>query len=412
MAETIQISPFPLGMNNVQKESKLPDGSLRSAINVDVTDDGSVRRRPKFSKVYAGVNISSLYKRLFVENGELKYLNEDNTAIVVNTDIGSSDVSYTMLNGGIYYTDGVKVFGPTHEPLGLEKPTNFNISNATGSLVSGKYQVSICYINLATGELSGSMNPVLIEVSSGGIQVSNISIPKGNYATNIYLSDTNGSDLYFHSTLVKGVTQLLVSSAKQNKHVIQTLNMSVLSGGDIIRAYNGRLYVANGNVLYYSQAQRYGLSKPGSDFYLFAEPITTLEIVDNGIYVVADKTYFIGGADPQDATLREVSNLTSIAGTGITLDASYFNLEYNGKVAFWFSNQGGVIGLPSGVIKEFSKDRLAVPNDLTKGSTTYIEDNGIHKLITAMDLDGSGIKNNVGAGDNATATIIRNGVII
>jgi len=410
--KTVTLSPFPQGMNNIQKESKLPEGSLRSAINVDITDDGSIRRRKQFSRIYTGTSIANLYKRYFTEGGVLKYLESDNTATVVNSNIISSDIAYCEMNNGIYYTDGNKVFNPNHEPVGLEKPTFFNVSDTTGALRNGKYQISICHINLVTGELSGATNPIILDVVSGGISLTDISIPSGEYATNVYISDTNGADIYFHTTLPNGQQSLTITVIKQNKHLVQTLDMSPIPGGSIIQSYNGRLYVAKDEVLWYSQPHRYGLHKQSSDFLLFAKPITVVQPVDDGLYIVADKTYFISGNDPSQQQLREVSNLQGIEGTGITLDASYFSLEYKGKVAYWFSDKGGVIGLPSGQIQEFSKDRLAVPTDLQKGSTMYVEENGIHKIVSSIGTSGSGLNNSIGASDNATATLIRNGNVV
>lgn len=417
--KTVSLSPFSKGMNNVQKESKLPEGSLDSAINVDIGDTGVVRRRERYKQIYTGINLSCLYRRFFVENDNLCKLLADNTAQVVNGDITSFDISYTQLNNETYYTDGTYVYSALdHKRIGLQRPSFYDttVHEGTGLLRAGEYQISLCFVRPSTGEFSGATNFHIVTVDKDNSSIELTNIDQGNpnesYSINVYLSDTNGSELYHYVTVLSGTSTVDIKEATQNKHRITTLNMMSLIGGEILNSFNGRLYVAKDKTLYYSQALWYGLYKPSTDFYSFSAPITNVLIVDDGVYVTADKTYFIQGNDPTNASLREVSNLQGIKGTGLTLDASYFNLEYNGKVAYWMSNKGGVIGLPGGTIQEFSKDRLAVPKDITQGSATYIEHDGIHKVITSLSTLGNDTLNTLGASDNATAKIIRNGVVI
>ena len=268
-------------------------------------------------------------------------------------------------------------------------------------------------MNPATGELSGSTKPLKIKVEQGGLSITNIASKNDRYITNVYISDTDGADLYFHSSVAVGVSFVDIRKSHNDKHLIATLNMSEMIGGSIIQPFNGRLYSANDTVLWYSQPLRYGLLKKSSDFYLFASRITIVQPVDNGLYIVADKTYFLSGEDPSNIQLKEISNLTAIEGTGLTLDTSNFAFDKvaPGRCAYWMSSQGAVVGLPSGRIIEYAKDRLAVPKDMVKGTSTYIEDDGIHRLVTSLDVLG-GNRNNVGAGDNAVATLIRNGIEI
>ena len=81
--ETIDLGKFPLGMNNVSPDTDLPEGSLVSAINVDIDKEGNVFSRNGYEQIYSG-EVHSLYKRYFVEGSELKLLNPDNTATAVS----------------------------------------------------------------------------------------------------------------------------------------------------------------------------------------------------------------------------------------------------------------------------------------------------------------------------------------
>ncbi|HFB07033.1 MAG TPA: hypothetical protein ENJ92_01170, partial [Chloroflexi bacterium] len=75
--DTIPLGKFPAGKNDVAKETALPEGALREALNVDIDDAGNIRLREGFEKVYSGTNVRSLHKRYFAEGDKLKYLNAD-----------------------------------------------------------------------------------------------------------------------------------------------------------------------------------------------------------------------------------------------------------------------------------------------------------------------------------------------
>lgn len=413
--ETVKLNRFVNGKNNIADEDNLPEGSLREAINVNTSNEGELRRRSGVTKIYTGLDIHSLFRRFFVENNSLKYLKSDNTAEIVNANITGKSLSYAIVNGGIYYADAEKIFNSEHTILGLEDPQNsFTLSNTSGGLKPGPYQVAINFVNKITGEISGSTNSLVIEVTNGGIQINNIPQPVGDYNINIYVSDTAGNKAYLYTTIQKGFLSIVVTSRSINKHQVITHNLKRLPGGNILRAFKGRLYVAVDNMLVYSQPTNFGLYNPATNFYYFKDSISIVQPVDDGIYVVADKTYFISGSNPEDSSIRTINLNKAIPGTGITVDASNFDLGsgHNGDVAYWFSTEGGILGLPSGSVMNISKSRLAAPNALTNGSTGYTESNGIRNLVTTMKDSSNDTRSNVGASDRASAQIIRNGVVL
>lgn len=59
MNETIDLGKFPLGKNNIAKETSLPEGSLRDAINVDIDNSGKPRLREGYKLLYSGINTGS-----------------------------------------------------------------------------------------------------------------------------------------------------------------------------------------------------------------------------------------------------------------------------------------------------------------------------------------------------------------
>ena len=388
MADTVDLGKFPAGKNNVAKETSLPVNSknsyaaLRDAINVDIDDSGNIRRREGYTLLYSGIDIDSLYKRYFREAGELKYLNDDNTATVIATVSGS--VNYTEINELIYWTDGslngiISVY--VSKSLGIPTP------QITGQEpVGGDIQTTYTYRDQVTGEESGAARGM----------VNATSFSKSGY--DLIEWNTTGDDGRFYDS---------------SGRILETQFMNILPAGQIIEYYKGKMYVAQGSILWYSQPHRYGLVKTSENFFSFPSRITICIAVDAGLFVVADKTYFISFNKNEEATLSDPSEDKGVEGTGLVLMGSDLGLEDLGdtEVAYWFGEKGAMIGLPDGTVQNLTKERLAVSDNTSQvGSSLFKEFNGIKQVLSAMPKGDAVSK--LQASDSATLTIYRDGVLV
>lgn len=409
MNETKKLNRFDKGMNNVDQDTDLPEGSLREAINVDITRKGRVRRRKGYTEIYSGIGIHSLWERYFVESGTLKILLEDNSSADIVSGISTKHLSYCELLSTICFSneDSIgTIDGPLSVPTIYSTP---NLAIVSGTLKAGQYQVSFCNVS-PTGEEGGATNPIVINVpDESGIEVS--SIPLDGYDVRLFLSKPNGTALFEQVTIASTIPSVTLMSQRDDLTVCETLFMSEMPAGQIVREFKGRLYVAEGNTLWYSEAQRYGLCNLSHNFFQFSDRITVVQETENGIFVVADKTYFLPGNDPSQSLLTIVGKSKGVEGTGITTDAKNFSVDFNGKVAYWYSEKGVILGFPNGQIKYLTEDRYDHKVIATKGITGYREQDGIRQMITNLfeqNSEGSAF----GASDNVTAQVIRNGVIL
>lgn len=412
MNETIDLGKFPKGINNVAPDTDLPEGSLVSAVNVDIDKEGNVISRKGYTKVYSGNNIHSLYKSYFVEGTELKEFNGISSSTLVFELRPNRFLAWEEVNGAYIYSDGLTVNMLNHGQLGVSTPSNNpTLSETTGLLDKGIYQVAICHIDRNTGEVSGANIASTITVSdSGGILLTDIPISPEGYDIIIFVSTQNGEGVYQNGTVLNGVTTYTVINSRKSTNILSTQFMSPMLGGHIIRHYNARLYIANDNVLYFSEPFRYGLMKTAKNFFQFNSKITVLQVVEDGIYVIADKTYFLQGNEPKDMQQLTVSLDKAIEGTGITVSADLFDIESSSQMGYWFSEKGAMLGMPSGQIKQVTKNNIAINEDLMHGVSMLKEIEGIRQLITNFSSGGtsSGFK----FGAVASSQIIRNGVII
>lgn len=406
----ISIGPFPLGKNNVADENNLPKGSLRDVINADLDDVGWPRLRKGRTLLYSGSNIRSLYKRYFMEGTDLKYLEKDNTVTVIRSDLSPvNDLTYTEVNDDIYVSNDIENFKINGEWGIPTPPGQPQLSITTGSLPAGQYQIAVCWRNKYL-ELSGTGLAQNISVDGNqGIALSNLPYSSDGYDCVIFLSNTNGERLYQHSVVLNSIPNYNIYSESLGGKILDTQFLDKAPSGHIIRYYNGRIYIAKDNILWYTEAHNYGLYKPSTNFIMYPERITIVEPTNHGIFVCSDKSYFLAGDGPEEFIQNVSSQRTGIEGTGLQLDSQDFNIETNEPVAFWWSNEGAVLGLSNGQINNITGNRLAVDKALS-GKSMYRQIDGIKQVVTSLIKDDD--KNGFGATDYATATVIRNGVVI
>ncbi|RKZ79057.1 MAG: hypothetical protein DRQ35_04935 [Gammaproteobacteria bacterium] len=418
MKGTIALGGFALGKNNIAKETALPEGSLRDAINVDIDNAGKARLRRGYQQIYTGTNIHSLFKRYFIEDTNLMYLNADNTASLVKADFSSSQVAYAEMMDNIICTNSIGNWVITPHGvsrIGIKDPSSAAILLTTnGSLPVGQYQVSMQFIDTNTGEFSAASDIQVIELATpSGLRITNIPQPENaDISVQIYVSLANGTALYRTLTVPYGTMSANITTVLDSDIALENADQKILPHGDFI-AYNyGRTYVAQGKLLWYSEPMWYGQTNITRNFWQFASDITVLLALKNGIFVVADKTYFLSGTKPEDSQLNEVSSATGIKGTGLIVNAENLTSPSSekGEVAYWFSDRGAVIGSPNGSILFASEDRLSVPS-ANKGNSMYTESNGIRQMITTLHTTG-GMNSKIGATDSASIKILRNGVWI
>jgi hypothetical protein len=416
--DTLDIGMFPKGVDNISPETNIPNGFLRSAKNVDITKEGNVNRRDGYTKIYSGNNIHSLYENYFVEGSELKEIIDEISppeTIAVGISLNRYLAWETVLSD-YYYSDGNinRIVGKG--PWGIPTPPNNpNLSEVTGVLNAGTYQVTICFQNPVTGELGGALLASKITVNeSAGILLNDIPVSPDGYNTIVYVSTQNGKLLYQNTIVPNGLTTFTIINSRESTKTLSTQFMEPLPGGHIIRLFKARLYVARDNVLWFSEAFRYGLHNPDKDFFQFPSRITIVQAVDDGIFVVADKTYFLPGTEPKNVMQRVVSDDQGIEGTGVTMQGESFGNAENPLtdqiVGYWFSQEGAVLGLPGGQIMDLTDENVAINENLKEGVSFYRKRDGIKQMITV--LPDSGNSSGFRFGAEATSQIIRNGVVI
>jgi hypothetical protein len=406
---------WPDGENNLRRSTELEPTMLRRSVNYDITDTGDLLRRQGFAAVVnATVQPGSLFSNgdrcLYVASGnlfELQYHLGEWRSLLVRLNVGSRRMAYVDVNGDIYWANGLNtgIFTSETEDLawGLHAPVeqpNLYASLNGGRLTTGTYQVAVTFVS-ERGEESGTgvaAEITLDETSTGSIELRDIPASTEAKWVRIYASTPNGEGLYRVTDILNGITSHRITAIDNAVDIkLQTQHGIKPPAGDVLEYFNGRIYIGQGNVVWMTEPLRYGLVKPHKSFLMFPSEVTVIKAVTDGIFICADKTYWISGTDTTAFQQREVLPYGAVKGTGIDIPDS-------DNVA-WFSERGAIVAGLEAQVSNLQEERSAV-SKFQNGAMLWREHRGLRQLVATL---GSGEQSSFLAPDYVELEVARRG---
>lgn len=380
----VRIESFALGMNTRKPDFRLGTEAgafLRDALNVDITEAGTVKRRRGYELAVEAAGAHSLWSdgtsHYFVGSNMLYALDDELDATAVAAVQPGRFVSYcTAPEGGAYWTDGAvlqRAVGSTTAPLNPPPPPLVpSAAAASGSLNAGRYTYCFTQVDSA-GRESAATHPEQILLDAGSAVA--FELPDAPTAGNLvraYLSGEGGSVPY----LVYEFDSAGSFTADQPPSGIAcaTLGLAPMPAGSIVRHSNGRLLVAAGSILYYSEPFAPGLYDPVSGYIPLPADITIVEPVEGGFFLAADKTYWLAG-DVAQASLTEVLPYGAVLGSGVS--------RRDSQAVHWMSTRGIVEAGPGGAVKNLQDQNVKVIPG-SGGATLVREANGMQQALSSM----------------------------
>ena len=393
MSDTHRIGPF-LGLNNARPLTQLEQYErgrrvgvfMRSADNVDVTDTGTLRRRQGWTKRLEGTQMRGLFAlddgsalvadynqlcRLTYENGQL-----NKQALMAELHPGA-EVSYTVTPIGVYLSDGYGLWvfrdGAVARAT-MEAPNAPRLSASIGgSLPGGLYQVA-CTFERQDGTQSCASVTVQADVPDGGILDIHLPVTTQPLTAwvNVFVSPVNGDALFLAERLPIGTTSTTLYVPPEQGGRCMTLYKAPMPAGQIVRQHRGKLLVARDAVVFTSQPYAYGIYDPVEDFMQFPTEVTLLEPVGAGLFIAADKTYFL--PDGQNAAIVEVLPYGAPRGAAVQ--------RGEGGGIYWMGDRGLVQATDDGQAKNVNDGVLAVPKPHS-AALLVREERGIEQVVAA-----------------------------
>jgi hypothetical protein len=155
-----------------------------------------------------------------------------------------------------------------------------------------------------------------------------------------------------------------------------------LPPGQLIEQFKSRLYVARGKVLY--------ISDPLCDYYdvrdgykIFANNITLLRAIDEGMYAGDDKIWWLKGETPEELDRREAYSHRPIMHTDVRLDGQHIGEGLKGKIAMWTGENGICLGDNSGFVENLTEARY-VFTGTERGASLIRDINNVRHYITTL----------------------------
>lgn len=332
---SVEIGRFAKGMTNLGAPSGLPADTCRNAVNADFYDDGRWRRRGGRQLVYPGGDTDSLWRgagmTLCRDGTSLLELIRAADGIYTSRSVQSGlapgrPLVYQEVAGEVYWTNGIatgRIRHGVNGPWGVTPPVQQPVLSVTsnGGLDAGAYLVAITYLD-ASGQESGTGLAGQVSVPAGaGILASAIPSPPAGHRIALYCSPSDGAVLYLYGEYPAAQREAKIERFR-GAIPLETQFGIPPPAGERLCAYNGRIYIARGNVLHATCPLRFDLSMPGEDDIPFEHPIRVVAEVTDGLYVATAKlTYFVTGLDTEALSVREVLPYGAPAGEAVELPA-------------------------------------------------------------------------------------------
>lgn len=379
MASNHLLGPFR-GMNNrlpderlsVRRRSTEPTPDLvRNIVNADVTDAGTVRRREGVTREVQGTQCRNLWaegdRGFYVDDGALYAF----PRTLIDPGPIAAEVSYCRVGDDVVWSDGRvlrRIVGSVSLPMTQPdvNPQPVVQVGADGSLPAGDYLVA--FVAVGPSGDSAPTWPVQVRVPEGG----RIEISGMVGSLKVYLSGPGGEELFLAGMSVSATASLAFQATGP---MLMTRSMRPMPPGNIVRYSKGRLLVAAGNMLMYSEPFAPGLHNPARGYIPFPGQITIVEPVQGGVYVCADRTYLLAGDNIESAEVVEKLPYGAVPGTATRSETE--------EAVWWYSARGTVRATAEGEVTNVQEADIAA-HTAVAGASLYREQEGMRRVMTSL----------------------------
>lgn len=402
----IDESSWKIGINNKAHPSKMPNGSLREAVNCFVGNSGMMTKRAGYTQkstgVFSAIGPDNCPRCFAVKDDDLVEIKPNGTSYtftVLRAGVGYMDMSFCELNGNYYYTSravsgvitstGIKTFGQAQVNV---QPT---LTATTGTMPAGTYLVAVTTLD-ASGMESGTKEPTSIVLAANKqIALSNIYVSTDPRVTSIaiYCSTANGEKLFRQAVIANGTTTANITTV--NTHTFPLGKIGTFpapTGGHLMAYHYGHLYLAVNNFIFYSEPRpSYEQFHPINN-YAFTSKITAILPCESGLWVSTERDgfFWINGKTPHqgfnaqgDMQAFKKHSACLLVGSAKLIPAEFIgngNPTYGWKAT---AKEGQFLLLDGGQFHNVTQDNINMP-ELEFCAGAIINDSDSYKYASLM----------------------------
>lgn len=401
------------GLRNTAPAENFALSDLQAGVNMDVDNDEGLMTRTGQTLRTAGAYHSLWAKDdiCLVASGTALKRVRALSATTYAMDTLRSDLtagarlSYWMVNGQVYYCNahqtGVIKQG-VNRTFGLARPPGQPAAVAiAGGLPAGRYQYAVTFMRndgqesgtglAGTIDLGNPLTPAGPSAFAAGIGFTGIPLSSDPTVSSkcIYITATNGEVLYRAMTIAAAATTAQYRNTGYDMRLpLNTQFGSPAPVGHMVAWFRGRMLMAQGSVLWYSLPYRYELFMLHKAFIPFEADINLLAPVEDGVFIGADKTYFLSGQSPEVFQSRVVAGYSAIPGTLAYEQGDYLGDGVAGRTAYWASPRGHCVGTNGGSFKNITESRYSYRLG-QRGAGIVRQVEGINQYLAVLEGDGT-----------------------
>lgn len=198
-----------------------------------------------------------------------------------------------------------------------------------------------------------------------------------------------GGSIYYTNGYNKGY----IVNNVVNSFVVPVDEFKVqMPAGHLIEYYNGRLYIAVGNVVYVSDAYHIMQYDQRNGMMLFENRVTVMKATKNCLWIgTTDNVICLLGGSIADFTYQTKADYGAVENSGVKTSATNVGLEIDGEVVVFATPRGICIGAPEGLFRNMTDDYYRFNLDVQNSSAVIDvqEDKHQYKLFTEVYTAGT-----------------------
>lgn len=378
-ASPVKRGPWPGGINNRSNSTALPAGTVREAVNLDPGPEGVFTQRTGYSKVVPSTAIRGalgIGTDILIADGEnlLRFDSTTNSSAPISTIPNYGRFAGAVFNEELFfctqdrclrYSSGI--LRPWGVPTVTYQPSP---SIGQGGLLAGEYQFAATFVD-AYGQEGGTTLPSIIAVDADTALGFILPAPPDGGKIRLYVGPVQGGELYLQ---FEGSGGFVCSSIDTSTARLETFGLRVPTPGDFICESGGVLCIADGSTLWLTEPLRPHLVNQAKRFFQYPAPIDGIIAADNGLFVLADKTYFLLGLETDQPQQVEIFPHGGVRGSMIkTVD----------NFAAWMTRYGLAKSDGLGKAALISAANF-LPSVASHGTSGIVEQNGSQLVVTVM----------------------------
>lgn len=368
------------GVRNDVSPERFSPSDLEAAVNVNLDKSGRIARRPGYTLQRAGATHSLWADEqgrigLCVADGALQWIFSDMSlrvlALLQDT---AAPMRFTKVNDRIYASNATDTFVVENgraRSWGLPVPPLPGVAVTVGDMPAGGYQFVLTYLR-DDGQESGAGLAGVVEVPDGAGLDFELPVPTDPavVAKALYLTAPNGEVLYRAALFPAAAASGSYTNATTELGVpILTQYRQAAPAGQLVAYYRGRIFVAVGSVLFWSDPHSYELFDLRryidlEDRITMLAPMTDKEQSDSGL----SSGFFIGtarscgvlaGMTPDDFQYVPKVSYGAIEGALASVDGALFRDGNTGArpLPMWLTTDGICVGMPDLAVHNLTRSR-------------------------------------------------------